>query len=63
MAIKNQVLVAILAVLAVLGIVLSKHVVADGFGEHRVFEIAYASIVTFVATGFLLNRRKLKNQS
>ncbi len=63
MAINNQVLVAILAVLAVLGIVLSKYVVADGFGEHRVFALAYASIVTFVATGFLLNRRKLKNQS
>ncbi len=63
MAIKNKVLITVLVVLAVLGFVLSKYVVADGFGEHRVFEIAYASIVTFVATGFLLNRRKLKNQS
>ena len=53
----------VLAVLAVLGFVLSKYVVADKFGENRMFEIAYASVLTFVATGFLLSRRKLKKQS
>ena len=56
-------MIVVLALLAVLGFVLSKYVVADAFGENRIFEIAWASILTFVAAGFLLKRRKLKHRS
>ncbi len=63
MAIKNRVLIVVLALLAVLGFVLSKYVVADAFGENRIFEIAWASILTFVAAGFLLKGRKMKHRS
>ena len=63
MAVKNQVLIMVLGVLAVLGVLLKKYVLADEFGENRMFWIAYASILVFIVAGFFLNRRKLKNQS
>ncbi len=65
MANRNRVLIIILGVVVVLGFVLRKYVVADNFGEHRIFEIACASVLTLVAARFFLSRRRreLKNQS
>ena len=63
MASKNQVLMMVLGVLAVLGFVLKRYVLADEIGEKSMFWIASASILTLVVAGFFLNRRKQKSQS
>ncbi len=63
MTVNNLVLIVALALLALLGYVLSNYVVGDTFGEDRIFEIVWASLLTFVGYAFFLKNRVRKDRS
>ena len=60
---RTRTLIVVLGALVVLGFVLRKYVVTEGFGDDRIFWIGYASVLTLVVARIFLNRRELKNQS